>query len=129
MSALLALENSTLTFVVPAAGTSVDPDTGNVVANTETIECAAYLKAESVAEATYPGVNVVSTLYEGYITSGALDSRVVVGSSGEVEFAGADPVECEVLEARLPYGTAGLMGEVLTGVLGSKVRLVSRTQS
>jgi hypothetical protein len=129
MSALQALENSTLTFVVPAAGTSVDPDTGNVVANTETVECAAYLKAESVAEATYPGVNVVSTLYEGYITSGALDSRVVVGSSGEVEFAGAGPVECEVLEARLPYGTAGLMGEVLTGVLGSKVRLVSRTQS
>lgn len=129
MSALQALENAVLTFVVPAAGTTVDPETGNVVANTATIECAAFLKAESVAEATYPGVSVVSTLYEGYITSGALDSRVGVGTEGEVEFAGAAAVECEVLEARLPYGTTGLLGEVLTGALGSKVRLVSRNQS
>ena len=82
MSALQALENAVLTFVVPAAGTTVDPETGNVVANTATIECAAFLKAESVAEATYPGVSVVSTLYEGYITSGALDSRGGGGRGG-----------------------------------------------
>ena len=129
MSALKALENATLSFVVPATGTNVDPDTGNVFANTETVECAAYLKAEGVAETTYPGVSVLSILYEGYITSGTLDSRVVVGTTGELEFAGEDPVECEVLEARLPYGTTGLLGSVLTGAIGSKVRLVSRTRS
>jgi hypothetical protein len=129
VSALVALENSVLTFVVPAPGTDVDPETGNVVANTETIQCAAYLKAESVAETTFPGVNVMSTLYEGYVTSGALDSRVVVGTEGELEFAGEPVVGCEVLEARLPYGTTGLLGSVLTGVVGTKIRLVSRTQS
>lgn len=129
MSALKGLENAVITFTVPAAGTAVDPQTGNVVANTETIQVAAFLKAESVAEVTYPGVNSVSTLYEGYVTSGALDARVVTGSAGEIVYAGQAAQECEVLEARLPYGTVGLLGEVLTGALGSKLRLVSRTQS
>jgi hypothetical protein len=129
MSALQALENAVLVLTVPAAGTAVDAETGNVVANTETIQVEAYLKGESVAESTYPGVNVISTLFEGYVTSGALDGRVKVGTAGTLAFAGQDPVECEVLEARLPYGSTGLLGEVLTEALGSKVRLVSRTQS
>lgn len=129
MSALRGLENAELVFTVPAAGTSVDPETGNVVANTETIQVKAYLKGENVAEATYPGVNVISTLYEGFVTSGALDARVVTGTEGTLAFAGQGPVECEVLEARLPYGSTGLLGEVLTEALGSKVRLVSRNQS
>jgi hypothetical protein len=129
MSALKALENTVLTFVVPMSGTTVDPETGNVVANTETIQCGAYLTAESVAEATYPGVSMVSTLYDGYITTGALDARVVIGTTGVVEFAGEPATDCEVLEARMPYGTTGLLGSVLTGAIGSKIRLVSRTQS
>lgn len=128
-SALKALENATVTFTVPAAGTSVDAGTGNVVANTTTVQVSAYLKGESVAETTYPGVNVISTLFEGYVTSGALDGGVKVGSSGSLVFAGQDPVDCEVLEVRLPYGESGLLGEVLTDALGAKLRLVSRTQS
>jgi hypothetical protein len=128
VSALQGLENAELALVVPASGTAVDPATGNVEANTETIQLKAYLKGESVAEATYPGVNVYSTLYEGYVTSGPLDERVGVGTAGTLDFAGAGPVECEVVEARLPYGRTGLLGEVLTGALGAKVRLVSRTQ-
>jgi hypothetical protein len=128
-SALAALENSVVTFTVPAAGTSVDAETGNVVANTATVTVGAYLKGESVAEATYPGVNIVSTLFEGYVTSGALAAGVQVGSTGTVAFAGQAAIECEVLEVRLPFGEQGLLGEVLTAALGTKLRLVSRTQS
>jgi hypothetical protein len=128
-SALAALENSVVTFTVPAAGTSVDAETGNVVANTATVTVSAYLKGESVAEATYPGVNVISTLFEGYVTSGTLDVGVKVGSTGTVAFAGQGAIECEVLEVRLPFGEQGLLGEVLTAALGTKLRLVSRTQS
>lgn len=128
-SALAALENAVITFVVPASGTSVDAGTGNVVANTETVQVDAFLKGESVAETTFPGVNVITVLYEGYVTSGALDSRVKVGTSGTIEFAGQAAADCEVLEVRLPYGESGLIGGILKDVLGVKLRLASRTQS
>jgi len=128
-SALAALENAVVTFTVPASGTSVDPGTGNVVANTETVQVEAFLRGESVAETTFPGVNVITVLYEGYVTSGALDSRVKVGTSGMIEFAGQPSADCEVLEVRLPYGESGLIGGILKDVLGVKIRLASRTQS
>lgn len=128
-SAFAALENATVTFTVPAGGTTVDAETGNVFAATTTVAVDAWFKAENVAETTYPGVNVITTLYEGYVTSGALDGRVKIGTVGSLVFAGQDPVECEVLEARLPYGETGLLGSVLTAALGVKLRLASRTQS
>jgi hypothetical protein len=128
-SALVALENATLVFTVPASGTTTDADTGNVLANTETVTVSAFLKGESVAETTFPGVNVITVLYEGYVTSGELDSRVKVGTAGTVAFAGQDATECEVLEVRLPYGESGLLGSILSDALGVKVRLASRTQS
>jgi hypothetical protein len=126
---LAALQNAVLSFVVPAEGTTTDPDTGNVRANTETVAAGAFLKGESVAEATYPGVNVITVLYEGYVTTGALDSRVEVGTLGTVAFAGQAARECEVLEVRLPYGETGLLGSVLSQSLGVRLRLASRTQS
>jgi hypothetical protein len=128
-SALVALENATLVFTVPASGTTTDADTGNVLANTETVTVSAFLKGESVAETTFPGVNVITVLYEGYVTSGTLDGRVKVGTAGTVAFAGQDATECEVLEVRLPYGESGLLGSILSDALGVKVRLASRTQS
>ena len=128
-SALVGLENATVTFTVPAAGTTVDAETGNVVANTTTVQVGAFLKGESVAETTYPGVNVITTLFEGYVTSGTLGSGVQVGTVGELEFAGQAATDCEVLEVRLPYGETGLIGSVLTDALGIKIRLASRTQS
>ena len=128
-SAFAALENSTVTFTLPAAGVVTDAATGNVRPSTATVSVDAWLKAENVAETSYPGVNIVTTLYEGYVTSGALDSRVQVGTLGTVAFAGAAAVDCEVLEARTPHGEQGLLGEVLTAALGAKLRLASRAQS
>ena len=128
-SALVGLENATVTFIVPAAGTTVDAETGNVVANTTTVQVGAFLKGESVAETTYPGVNIITTLFEGYVTTGTLGSGVQVGTAGSLVFAGQDATDCEVLEVRLPYGETGLIGSVLTSALGTKLRLASRTQS
>ncbi len=128
-SALVGLQNATVTFTLPASGTTVDAGTGNVVANTTTVQVSAFLKGESVAETTYPGVNIITTLYEGYVTSGALDSRVLVGTLGTIAFAGQAATDCEVLEVRLPYGETGVLGEVLTSALGTKLRLASRAQS
>jgi hypothetical protein len=128
-SALVGLQNATVTFTVPAAGTTVDAETGNVVANTTTVQVGAFLKGESVAETTYPGVNIITTLFEGYVTTGTLDAGVKVGTSGTIDFAGQDTQDCEVLEVRLPYGETGLIGSVLNSALGTKIRLASRVQS
>jgi hypothetical protein len=129
-TALAALDNATVTFTVTTAGTTVDADTGNVVPNTTTVAVSAYLKGESVNEVVYPGVNQVTTLFEGYVTSaGGLDARVIAGTSGSLVFAGQAAVDCEVLEARLPYGTSGLLGSTLVSALGPKIRLVSRKQT
>jgi hypothetical protein len=128
-SAFSALQNATVTFTLPATGVVTDAGTGNVRPNTTTVTLSAWLKAENVAETTYPGVNIITTLYEGYVTSGALDSRVQVGTLGTVAFAGQSAVSCEVLEARLPYGETGVLGAVLTTALGTKLRLASRAQS
>jgi hypothetical protein len=128
-SAVAALENAVVSFVVPGVGTVVDPATGNVVAETEMVQARAFLKGESVAETTFPGVNVITVLYEGYVTSGALDSRVGIGTTGSIQFAGQSAQDCEVLEVRLPYGESGLLGGILSEVLGVKVRLAARTPS
>ena len=128
-SAFAALQNATVVFTLPASGTVTDAGTGNVRPVTTTVTLGAWLKAENVAETTYPGVNVITTLFEGYVTSGTLDSRVQVGTLGTIAFAGQAAVDCEVLEARLPYGESGVLGAVLTSALGTKLRLASRGQS
>jgi hypothetical protein len=114
---------------VPGSGTVTDPATGNVLAVEETVEVRAWLKAESVAEATFPGVDVLTALYEGYVTNGALDARVRVGTTGTIAFAGLPAEECEVIEVRFPFGESGVLGEVLSGALGTKIRVAGRGRS
>jgi hypothetical protein len=126
-SALSALANATAVFEVPAAGVRTDPATGNVVTATSSFSVTLFLKAETVGERVFPGVDVLDTIYEGYAVSPmAFDAGVVVGTSGTLTFAGEAPAECEVLELRMNYGKTGLLGEVLNGTLGQKVRLRAR---
>lgn len=125
-SALTALENATATFTVAGASLVTDADTGNVAPAAATVTCSLYLRAENVETRTYPGVNQVETFYEGYVTSGALDSRIVVGTAGTLAFGGDNAIPCEVMGLRLPYGSTGLLGDVLGTALGEKVMLVSR---
>jgi hypothetical protein len=126
-SALLAVANATVVFEVPAAGVKTDPATGNVVSATKQVSATLFLKADSVGNRLFPGVDVLDTVYEGYaVAPTAFDPGVVVGTSGTLTFAGEAPARCEVLELRLPYGKTGLLGEVLNSSLGQKIRLVSR---
>lgn len=126
-SALNALANASVTLKVPATGVTTDPATGNVVAATTNITISLFLKAERVDSSPLPGVDVVETLYEGYaLDPVAIDSRVVVGTEGILTFAGGDPIECEVLSLRLPYGKTGLLGQTLGAVLGERLQLMAR---
>lgn len=128
-SALASLANSTVTFELATAGVVTDPDTGNVMAVSENVSVTLYLKAKSMRRATYPGMDVVDTFYEGYaVEPTVLDPRIVTGTRGTLTFAGEAPLPCEVMEVRLPYGGTGLLGNVLAGSLGETIKLVARDQ-
>jgi hypothetical protein len=128
-SALTALENASVTFVVPAAGTVTDAATGNVRAATTTTTVALYLKAEKSAYRPLPGIDVDEVRYSGYaLNPVAFPAGVVEGTTGTLTFAGEASVECRVVELRTPYGKTGLIGGTLNSVLGEAVVLVARGQ-
>lgn len=127
-SALSALANATAVFHVAGTGVVTDPETGNVSPAGATVTASLFLKAERVEVLRYPGVDTAETLYEGYAID-ALDSRIVVGTTGTLTFAGEEAVDCEVKAVRLPYGNTGLLGSTLNSVLGEKLQLVSRGQA
>jgi hypothetical protein len=126
-SALSALSNATVTFSVAGTGVVTDPTTGNVTPATSSITVSMFLKAERVRGATFPGVEVYETVFDGYALE-ALDEGITVGTNGVVTFAGQDPIECEVTALRLPYGKTGLLGSTLNAALGERIQLLSREQ-
>lgn len=129
-SALAALANASVSFDVEDVGVTTDPETGNVKAVTRTVTMSLYLSVERVEVEAYPGVNTVDTVYQGYaLEPTAFDPHVCVGSRGVLTFAGEAPVPCTVLELRTPYGNNGLIGGVLSAVLGERIKLLTRGQS
>jgi len=125
-SALSAVANASLTLELPAAGTSVDATTGNVVAAVEPVTFSAYLREGGRSGAGLPGVDTDTITLEGYaISPQVLDARVRPGVSGTLTFAGRPPRRCEVLQDRYPYGTSGLLGGTLQRVLGDRIRLAT----
>lgn len=126
-SALKALENASVTFQVAGAGTVTDPATGNVTATGATVTATFFLKAENLAVQTYPGVNAVETIYDGYAME-PLDARIVVGTQGTITFAGEAAAPCEVTGVRTPYGKTGLLGATLGASLGERIQLTARSQ-
>jgi len=125
-SALLPLANATAILRLAGAGVMTDPDTGNVTAVEQEVVLSLFLKAEQVAYRQLPGVDVNKTIYEGYVVDPqVLPAGVVARTPGTLVFAGQPAVECVVLEARLPYGSTGLIGGTLQDTLGDRVRLVA----
>lgn len=123
-SALSSLANATLVLTVPTSGTTTDPDTGNVLPVTTTQTYSLFLRSGAPALTELPGINSENTIYEGYCVSPqALDSAVLEGTFGTLNFAGRGAFECRVLQTRYDYGSTGLLGEALQGALGDKIRL------
>ena len=125
-SALTALKNATVTFTVADAGTQVDPETGNVTANTTTLTYELFLrKSGGNSERNQPGVDVISSTYEGYcINPQALDPRIRQGTEAKLTFSSDSAEDCTVDDLRFSYGATGLLGGTLQQVLGDKIRLV-----
>jgi hypothetical protein len=133
-SALSALANATATFSVAGVGVVTDPETGNVAPAQATVSASFFLKVRRIDgvigrlratdQLRYPGVDTTGLVYDGYALD-SLDTRIAVGTTGILTFAGEPPVECEVTELRQPYGNSGLLGDVLTSSLGDRVQLLA----
>lgn len=129
-SALLSLQNAVVTLDVPTVGTIVDTRTGNVLPRTERVTISLYLRQGSLTEADVPGVGSAADVFDGYaISPQALDARIVPGVRGLLSFSADDPMPCELVKGREPYGTTGLLGSTLQQVLGDRVRLIRYRQT
>lgn len=126
-TALSSLANATATFQVAATGVVTDPTTGNVLPANESVTVALFLKSDRISGTSFPGVEIQEIVFDGYVLE-PLDERVVVGTTGTVEFAGEGVVGCEVTGVRLPYGKSGLIGATLNAALGDRIQLTSREQ-
>lgn len=129
-SALAAIANATASFAVPTVGTITDPDTGNIVPATENVSVNLYLRQGNTNGSNLPGVDAEVEVYEGYAVSPqALDARIKPGITGTLNFAGQGSIACEVLNARFPYGSTGLIGSTTQLVIGDKIRLARYVQN
>lgn len=129
-SALSALQNAVAVFDVPTVGTIIDQRTGNVLPRTERVTVSLYLRQGSLSETDVPGVGMAVDAFDGYaIDPQALDARISPGIRGLLTFSADDPMPCEVVKGREPYGTTGLIGSTLQQVIGDRIRIVRYRQS
>lgn len=123
-SALASLANATITLTVPTAGTVTDADTGNILPATTEISYAVYVQASRPRLDELPGINAITTVYQGYcVNPQVLDAGVVAGTTGTLNFSGQGPQRCRVLNARRPFGTTGVIGTALQGALGDRIEI------
>lgn len=123
-SPLDAFSNGDLTFQIPAAGTTTDPDTGNVVANTTTDTYRVFLKEiGATVQQSFAGVDVRTVRFEGYITNPQLlDDAVTEGMEAVLEMDQGRTYTATLVASRSPFGRAGI-GAILEGSLGHQVVL------
>lgn len=129
-SALKALANATAVFDLATAGTITDPLTGNVLPNSEQVSVELYLRQSGPDPQGLPGVESDADRFEGYaVNPAALDARVTTGTRGTLTFSGDSAAPCTVVACRGPYGTTGLLGSTLQGILGDRIRVTRYRQA
>jgi hypothetical protein len=123
-SPLNAYSNGEVTFHLPAAGTTTDPATGNVVANTTAQAYRVFVKEiGATIGQNFAGVDVRTSRFEGYATDPQLlDDAVLEGMTGTLEIDDGSTFDVTLVAARSAYGRGGI-GSVLESALGHVVVL------
>jgi hypothetical protein len=123
-SPLDAYSNGELIFQLPAAGTTTDPYTGNVVANTTADSYRVFLKEiGATIGQNFAGVDVRTSRFEGYVTDPQLlDDAIAEGLEGTLELDQGQTYEVTLVASRSAYGRGGI-GSILESALGHVVVL------
>jgi hypothetical protein len=128
-SALVGIANATAVFTVPTVGVVTDSATGNVTPATETVTVVLYLKRSTFTTNDLPGVDVDADVFAGYaVNPSAVDARVKRGIRGTLAWAGDASQPCVVSEIGSSFGSTGLIGSTLKGVLGDELRVIRYRQ-
>jgi hypothetical protein len=123
-SPLDSFSNGELTFQLPAAGTTVDPYTGNVVANTTPASYRVFVKEiGATIGQNFAGVDVRTSRFEGYVTDPQLLSDAIVeGMEGSLAMDQGQTYTVTLVASRSAYGRGGI-GSILESALGHVVIL------
>lgn len=123
-SPLDSFSNGELTFQLPAAGTTTDPDTGNVLANTAADSYRVFVKEiGATIGQNFAGVDVRTSRFEGYVTDPqTLDDAVLEGMTGTLAIDSGSSYDVTLVAARSAYGRGGI-GTILETALGHVVVL------
>ncbi len=123
-SPLDSYSNGELIFQLPAAGTTTDPDTGNVLANTTADSYRVFVKEiGATIGQNFAGVDVRTSRFEGYVTDPqTLDDAVLEGMTGTLEIDSGSTYNVTLMAARSAYGRGGI-GSILETALGHVVVL------
>lgn len=123
-SPLDAYSNGELTFQLPAAGTTTDPYTGNVTANTTAASYRVFVKEiGATLGQNFAGVDVRTSRFEGYVTDPQLlDDAVLEGMTGSLSIDDGSVYDATLVAARSAYGRGGI-GSLLEAAVGHVVVL------
>lgn len=123
-SPLNAYSNGELTFQLPTAGTTTDPYTGNVVANTTAQSYRVFVKEiGATIGQNFAGVDVRTSRFEGYATNPQLLSNAVLeGMTGSLAIDNGSIYQVTLVAARSAYGRGGI-GSKLESTIGHVVVL------
>lgn len=123
-SPLDAYSNGELTFELPAAGTTTDPYTGNVTANTTAASYRVFVKEiGATLGQNFAGVDVRTSRFEGYVTDPQLlDDAVLEGMTGSLAIDDGSVYDATLVAARSAYGRGGI-GSLLEAAVGHVVVL------
>ena len=123
-SPLDAYSNGELTFQLPAAGTTTDPYTGNVTANTTAASYRVFVKEiGATLGQNFAGVDVRTSRFEGYVTDPQLlDDAVLEGMTGSLAIDDGSVYDATLVAARSAYGRGGI-GSLLEAAVGHVVVL------
>jgi hypothetical protein len=123
-SPLDAYSNGELTVQLPAAGTTTDPYTGNVVANTTATTYRVFVKEiGATIGQNFAGVDVRTSRFEGYATDPQLlDDAVLEGMTGSLEIDDGSIYDVTLVALRSAYGRGGI-GALLEANVGHVVVL------
>jgi len=124
VSPLDGFSNGELTFQLPAAGTTVNPYTGNVVGNTTPASYRVFVKEiGATIGQNFAGVDVRTSRFEGYVTDPQLlDDDVLEGMTGTLEIDNGSTYNVTLVAARSAYGRGGI-GALLEANVGHVVVL------
>jgi len=128
-SGLYGIRNATAVFNVSGTSTTVDPETGNINVQPETISCDLYIDAdEKESTISKPGADYSDTDYTGNcVNPKVLDPRVRSGTWGTINFSGEE-YRCKVKSVGAPFGISGLIGQALVNSIGTPITIqIERT--